>query len=207
MKRHLISIVTIVVVLIAAWVSFGQPETSERSRGDRARGGADRWRMRREQRAKAIAAMEEQIAKIKLGLERRPQGAKRWQELSDEEKNELRKKFREIRDERNKSIAVIKAQIAKLRGERRLTAEHEKTIGKLKAIRQLAVKEKAKETAAAIDKLIAEQQKEFEVRMEKVFRPKPDAAEESGPEHSGPEHSAGERGADDDSSHKPSGHK
>ncbi|MHC4666707.1 MAG: hypothetical protein ACYS9T_12270 [Planctomycetota bacterium] len=174
MKRYLISIVSILVVLMATWVSFGQPERGEgrRSGGTRGRGG--RRRMRREQRLKAIATIEEQIAKMKLSLKERPEGRKRWQELSDEEKNALRKEFRKMREERQQSIGVIEAQIAKLKGERQLRAKQQKFIGKLNAIRELAVKEKATETATGLEKLITEQRAEFEVRLEKLgFRPKP----------------------------------
>jgi len=92
----------------------------------------------------------------------------------------LRKKFRKFREERQQSITVIETQIAKLKGERQLTAKHKESIGKLNAIRELAVKEKAKETAAGIEKLIAEQQKEFEATLKKLgFRQKPGGTNKS----------------------------
>jgi len=179
MKRYLISIVTILVVLMVTWVSFGQPERGEGRPGG-ARGDADRRRMRREQRLKAITTIEEQIAKMKSTLEERREDRKKWQDLSDEEKDALRKKFRKFREERQQSITVIETQIAKLKGERQLTAKHKESIGKLNAIRELAVKEKAKETAAGIEKLIAEQQKEFEATLKKLgFRQKPGGTNKS----------------------------
>ena len=49
--------------------------------------------------------------------------------------------------------------------------EHEKTMTELKAIHDLAVKEKATETAAAIEKLVAAKNKAFEERMQKLGLP------------------------------------
>ena len=174
MKRYQISIVSILVVLMATWVSFGQPEGTEGRRAGGARGSSRRRGMRREERLKVIATIEEQIAKMKSGLKERPEGRKKWQDLSDEEKAALRKEFRKVREERQQSIAVIEGQIAKLKGERQLRAKHEKFIGKLNAIRELAAKEKATATVGGIEKLIAEQQKEFEATLKKLgFRQKP----------------------------------
>lgn len=179
MKRYLISIVSILVVLTATWVSFGQAERGERRSGG-ARGGADRRRLRREQRLKAVATIEEQIAKMKLSLEERRESRKKWQDLSDEEKEALRKKFRKIREERQQLIAVIETQIWKLKGERQLRAKHQESITKLNAIRELAVKEKATKTVAGIEKLIAEQEKEFEGKLKKLgFRQKPGGTKKS----------------------------
>ena len=168
MKRYVILMVSILVVLTVAWVSFGQPERTEGRRSGRARGQSSRRGMGRERQLKAIAAIEEQLAKVKSGLQSSSGTRQRWQNLSDEERNVLREKSRKMREERQQSIVLIEEQIAKLKGRRRLNAEHEKSIGKLNAIRQLAVKEKAAETTKSIDTLIAEQQKEFEDKLKKL---------------------------------------
>ena len=167
MKRYLISIVSILMILAAAWVSFGQPEGTPAERPARA-GGERRRGVRREEQLKAVAAIEEQLASIKSGLESVPADRQRWQDLPDEERNKLRENFRKIREERRQSVAIIEEQLAKLKGERQLRAEHEEFIGKLNTIHELAVKEKATETAASIEKLTAEQQKEFEARLQKL---------------------------------------
>ena len=167
MKRYLISIVSILMILAAAWISFGQPEGTPAERPARA-GGDRRQGMRREERLKVIASIEEQLTKIKSGLESLPAGQVRRQDLPEEERNKLRENFRKIREERQQSVAMIEEQLAKLKGERQLRAEHEEFIGKLNTIHELAVKEKATETAASIEKLIAEQQKEFEARLQKL---------------------------------------
>ncbi|MCU0917413.1 MAG: hypothetical protein MUC88_23035 [Planctomycetes bacterium] len=47
-----------------------------------------------------------------------------------------------------------------------LKKEHQAALGELQAIKQLAVKEKATETAAALDKLMAKREQEFQKRIE-----------------------------------------
>lgn len=172
MKKYVISIVSILVALVVISVSFAPPAGTESRRSGRG-SGRRRW-MTREEQLKVIATVQEELAKMKSGLESFPAagGRQRWQGLSEEERNELRGKFRKIREERQQSIAVIEEQIAKLKGERHLRAKHEESISKLKAIHQLAVKEKATETAASIEKLIAEQQKEFEESLPSKTGPK-----------------------------------
>jgi hypothetical protein len=170
MKRYFVTIVSIALVLAVTWVTLGQAEgeRSERGEGRRRRG------MRREEQLKAIAAIEGELAKIKTGLESFSGARESWQDLSDEERDELRDKFRKVRGEQQQSVTVIEEQLPKLKGERQLRAEHEESIGKLNAIRELAVKEKATETAASIEKMIAEQKKEFEDGMEKLgLEPRP----------------------------------
>jgi hypothetical protein len=167
MKRYLILIVGILVILAMAWASLGQPERAEAPRPERA-GTERRQGMRREDQLKAIAAIEEQITKIKSGLESMPAGQQRRQDLPEEERNKLRENFRKIREERQQSIATIEEQLAKLKGGRQLRTEHEESIGKLNAIHELAVKEKATETAASIEKLIAEKKQNFEAMLQKL---------------------------------------
>ena len=129
--------------------------------------------MFREEQLKAIATVEQELAKMKSGMESFPAagGRERWQELSEEERNELREKFRKMREERQQSIVVIEKQISKLKGPRQLRTEHEESIAKLNAIRDVALKEEAKETVASIEKLIAEQQKQFEETLQKLGLP------------------------------------
>ena len=164
MKRHLILIVSAIVVGALAWVAFGQPEGAAGKRGSR-RG---MWQQRQQ---KAIAAIEEQLAKIKAGMESSPARPANWRELSEEERTKFREQFRKARQEQMQSIAVIEEEIAKLKGRRSLTEEHEKTMSELKAIHDLAVKEKAAETVAHIEKLVAAKNKAFEEKMQKLGLP------------------------------------
>ena len=125
----------------------------------RERFGSGRRGLGREDQLKAIKAIEAQLAKLKAGIEARtgPEGRRRGQDLSDEERAKLREQFTKAREQRNKAIDAIIAQIAGLQGRRQPTAEGEKLIivstGELKEIQKLAVKEKAKETAQRLERL------------------------------------------------------
>jgi chromosome segregation ATPase len=164
MKRELILVVSILLVFGLSWVSFGQPEGS--SRGPSDTGAASRRGMWRERQQKAISAIEEQVAKMKSGMESFSGRRQSWQNLSDEERNKLREQFRKVREERQESIIIIEEQLAKLKGRRSLQQEHEKSVSEWNTIRESAIKEKATATAANIDKLIAEKKKAFEEKMQ-----------------------------------------
>jgi hypothetical protein len=164
MKRHLILIVSAIVVGGLAWVAFGQPEGSTGKRSSR-RG---MWRQRQQ---KAIAAIEEQLAKIKAGMESSARRPGNWRDLPEEERTKLREQFRKTRQEQLKSVAIIEEEIAKLKGRRSLSEEHEKSMSELKAIHELAVKEKATQTVAHIEKLVAARNKAFEEKMKRLGLP------------------------------------
>jgi len=163
MKRRLISIVCILVVLGLVWVAPGQVEGPRSERGGRAA-----WRERQQ---KAVAAIEEQLAKMKSAMESSSASRQNWRDLSEEERNKLREQFRKMRQERQQSIAIIEEQLAMLKGRRTLQQEHDKSITELNALRELAIKEKATETAASIEKLVAEKNKAFEERVKKLNLP------------------------------------
>jgi len=171
MKRSLILAAGVMVVSALAWVSFGQSEGSTSRRGTEASRGRARAGVWRQYQFKAIAAIEEQLAKMKSALESSSAGREDWQNLSQEERNKLREQFRKMREERQKSIAVIEEELARLEGRRRLQRRHEESIGKLNNILELARKEKATETAAAVEKLIADQKKAFQEKIEKLNLP------------------------------------
>jgi hypothetical protein len=126
------------------------------------------WRQRQQE---AIAAIEEQLAKIKAGMESSTSRPGNWRDLSEEERTKLREQFRKARQQQLQSIVAIEEQIAKLKGRRSLSEEHEKSMSELKAIHEQAVKEKATKTAAHIEKLVAGKNKAFEERMKKLGLP------------------------------------
>ena len=103
---------------------------------------------------------------MKADLEGMPRGREGWRDLSDEERDELREKFRKMRNERQKSLAVIAEQIDKLKGPRELRRKHEEIIGKLDTILKSAQKEKATQTAESIEKMIADKKKAFNAKLE-----------------------------------------
>jgi len=154
MKRYLTAVVILLAVSVMAWVAFGQPEGAGRP------AGAGRGFMGPEEQQKALAVIEEQVAKLKAAVQARglPEG-KSFQDLSEEEKASLKEKFAKVGEERRAAIRTILAQLARLQGRMQPPAEGEQFIivntADLKAIQELAVKEKAKETADRIAALMA----------------------------------------------------
>jgi len=155
MKRYTIPVIIVLAVLAAAWAAETQPENKGPRRG-----------VSREEQFKAIVTIEEQVAKLKASLE--ADVGLGQKKLSEKEKTEMKEKIVKLHQERQKTVEVIEEQVAKLRGERHLGGQHEELISELKAIHVLAVKEKATETAARIEKLIAARQKDFEGRIRKL---------------------------------------
>jgi hypothetical protein len=154
MKKYLAAIVVIAVALSMAWVTFGQERGTGRGTGA---GGGRGGFMSLEDQQKVIEAIEQQIAKLKEGLKAqpRPEG---FANLSEEEKTQLREKFTKAREVRQAAIGTILAQLARLQGRMQPPAEGEQFIivntADLKAVRELAVKEKAKETEDRLTTMI-----------------------------------------------------
>jgi len=137
-------------------------------------GAGDTVRLR-EVHLKAIEAIEEQLAKLKAAVEVRG-GRARWQELSEEERTQVREKFMKARQERQEAIEAIEQQLAKFRGPGRPQAETQPSIGELMAIHELAVKENATQTATRLERLIARFKRESRVRVPEP-RPRPQRLE------------------------------
>jgi hypothetical protein len=174
MNRRIISILSVFVVLALAWACFGAPEapTAPSSAGTR---GSRRGQWR-ERQQKALTLIGEQLAKIKTSMESFSGSRQNWRELSEDERNKLREKYGKMREERTKSLGLIEDQILMIKGRRTVYQEYDKSIGELNGILELAKKEKAKETTATIEKLIAAKKMEFEKRMKKLEmqeRPRP----------------------------------
>jgi len=187
MKRYLISTAVILAVLVTAWVAFGQQQGRTRQRQQtektrqrfqdmseeerekfraqmRERGGSRRGGfMDLEGQQEAIKVIEEQVAKLKAGMEgMRPEGGRSFQDLSEEERAKLREKFTKARQERQKALQTITAQVARLQGRGQPAAKGGQyliiNMGDLKPIQDSAVKEKAKETEQLLERLIARAQ-------------------------------------------------
>lgn len=159
MKRRIISIVTVLVVLAVVWAAFGQQQERRQ-----------RSAQYRQAQLKAVEAIQEQAAKLKAGMEAmtRPEGPRSSEGLSEEERAKLRERFTKMREERQEVIAAIEQQLTILKGRRQLEAEREESLAELQAIRQLALKEKAEETAKSVMQLILKRNKEFEATMQKL---------------------------------------
>jgi peroxiredoxin len=134
-------------------------------------------RFGRQEQLKAVEAIEEQVAKLKAAIQ--STGAvdrSKWRELSEEERTQVREKFTKARQERQAAIEAIEEEVVKLRGPRRPQAEPQPSIGELMAIHELAVKEKATQTATRLESLIARYRRESRVRVPEP-RPRPDRLE------------------------------
>jgi len=148
MKRYAVTTVVALVVLALVLVSFGQEQGTRQG----SRGGF----MSSEERAKAIEAIEAQLAKLKAqAATPRPQGS--VQDMSEEERTKMMEKLQQARDERNKILQVIMAQVAAIQGRREPAPEGAQyliiTTADLKPIQDAAVKEKATETAKLLEGL------------------------------------------------------
>ena len=175
MKKYGSSIVGVLLVLAAAWVAFGQaekPQRPQRAQGQgMGQGGGGQFGAQfREAQLKAVAAVQEQIGKLKAFLEApgpaTPAGG--FQNASEEERTKMREAFTQRREQQQQIMEAIDTELAKLKGARQLLREQEQGTKELQAIREVAAKEQAKETLKSIDELIAKRQKAFEDRIAKL---------------------------------------
>lgn len=124
----------------------------------RERFGGRGQRMGREDQLKAIEDIEKQLASLKKSIQAQSTGRRSFQDMSEEERAKLREQFTKAREERNKAYNTIITQIARLQGQRE-PAEGEQLLiintGQLKPIHELAVKEKATETAQRLQRLMS----------------------------------------------------
>jgi len=192
MRRYLISMTVVLMVLLTAWVVFAQEagKGTPAGEGARVRRPADVNRpttpegrparprgMMREDQLKVIAAIEEQVAKLKALVEAQagPEEFAKMRDLPEEERTKLREKFAKAREERQRIIEVIEQNIAKMKGERPRIEEQQQLIGELQAIRDLAKQEKAEGTTKRLEQLIDRQQKGPEGRLPPVRATRPPA--------------------------------
>lgn len=158
MKRYAVPTVAILVVLALVLVSFGQDRATGQGRSSgQSRGGF----MSGEERAKAIEAIEAQLAKLKASAS--SQGAsfnrESFQNMSEEERTKVMEKYRQAREQRDKILQAIIGQVAALQGRREPAPEGAQYLiiatTDLKPIQDAAVKEKATETAKLLEGLVA----------------------------------------------------
>ncbi|MBA7634460.1 hypothetical protein ES703_42045 [subsurface metagenome] len=178
MKRYLIPTIAVLLVLAVTLVTFGQAEDrarqregmrerfqnmSEEERAEfraqmRSRGGFGRGGpMSPEDQQKAIKAIEGQLAKLKAAQITRPEGG--FRDLPDDERAKIMEKYRKVFQDRQQALQTIIAQVARLQGRGGPAPEGAQYLiistSDLKPIQDSAVKEKAKETAQLLQRLIA----------------------------------------------------
>jgi hypothetical protein len=140
------------------WENMSEEEREKARTQMRERFGGRGQRLGREDQLKAIEEVEKQVANLKKGIQAQSTERRSFQDMSEEERNKMREEFTRVREERNKAIQAIVTQIARLQGQSE-PAEGEQLIiintGQLKPIQELAVKEKAKETAQRLERLMS----------------------------------------------------
>ena len=114
--------------------------------------------MGREERMKAIEAIEAQLAKLKKQADvQRPEGG--FQALSEDERAKYMEQRTKVREEQQKIYQAIMAQLAGIQGRRQPAPEGALyliiTTADLKPIQESAVKEKAAETGKLLEELAA----------------------------------------------------
>lgn len=138
------------------WQNMSEEEREKLRAEMRQRFAGRGRRLGREDQLKAIEDVEKQLAKLKKGIQAQPTERRSFRDMSEEERNKMREQFTKAREERNKAFKAIITQIARLQGQREPAEGEELLIintAQLKSIQELAVKEKAKETAQRLERL------------------------------------------------------
>lgn len=122
-----------------------------------------RTRLSREEELASITAMQQQLAKLKASIESTaPRTDANYRDLSEEERNKLREQMTKARTNRQTAITALRAEIDKL-SPPRPTEVQMATLRELRAISELAGKEKAKETKTRVEALIAKQAEQMQM--------------------------------------------
>jgi septal ring factor EnvC (AmiA/AmiB activator) len=155
MNKRLVFVVGVLLTGALAWTAFAQPQG----------GGRGGFGQMREAQVKAIAALQEQVGKLKAMMEQQPAARGNFQDMTDEERTKMREEMTKRRDEQTAIIAAIQQQVDTLKGARLMMTDHQAAMTPLKDLLASAQAEKATATAAKIEKLIAEKQKAFEEKV------------------------------------------
>ncbi|HQI27415.1 MAG TPA: hypothetical protein PLT20_04960 [Sedimentisphaerales bacterium] len=154
MNKRLVLVGGIVLSGVLAWSAFAQPQ-----------GGGRGFGPMRESRLKAIAALQEQVAKLKAMAEQQPAARGNFQDMTDEERTKMREEMTRRQEEQTAVMAEIQKQIDILKGTMQLAREHREAMTPLNELLASAKSENATATAAKIQKMIDERQKQFQDKM------------------------------------------
>ncbi len=129
----------------------------------------------REDQLKAIAAIEGQLAALKKAIEGGAQRPTNYREMSEEDRAKFRERMTASFQQRREAMTAIDEQMAVLRRGRgfgaaqspeqmlaSMRARQRASIGRLKELQALAVKEKAAQTAEGLEQFIAQQERQLE---------------------------------------------
>jgi len=161
MKRSTIIAASVLLTMTVAWAAFGQAQGGGARRGGGGRGGFG------EAQQKAMADLQEQMGKLKTMADQATKAmeGRNFQDMSDEERTKMREEMTKRNEEQQKIFAAMQSAMDRLKGARGMMTEHTAAMKPLEDLLATAKKENAKETAAQIEKIIAERNKQFEEKV------------------------------------------
>jgi DNA repair exonuclease SbcCD ATPase subunit len=151
MKKYRILVLAVAMVLGVALAALAQQQDAR----------IQRWVRLRKAQQQAIETIQQHAAKLKAKMQEMVKNMPNWPQ-SDDQRDRPGARWRKWRKERLKFVDALESQLAILKGQRRLMAEHGGAIGELRAIRNLAKTEKAGKTVERLDKFIDKRQKKYE---------------------------------------------
>ncbi|MEN6333680.1 MAG: hypothetical protein ABFE01_05425 [Phycisphaerales bacterium] len=154
MNKRLAVGVGVLLTGALAWTAFAQPG-----------GGRGGFAQMREARVKAIAALQEQVGKLKAMTEQQPAARGNFQDMTDEERTKMREEMTKRQEEQTAIMAEIQKQLDTIKGGMQLVREQRQAMEPLNDLLASAKSENATATAAKIQKLIDERQKQFQDKM------------------------------------------
>jgi hypothetical protein len=158
MKKSMIIAAGVLLTMTVAWAAYGQ------AGGGGGRGGMGQMR---EAQQKAMADLQEQIAKLKAMSDQAAKAmeGRNFQDMSDEERTKMREEMTKRNEEQQKIFAAMQQDMDRLKGPRGMMTEHTAAMKPLEDLLATAKGENAKATVAAIEKVIAERNKQFEEKV------------------------------------------
>jgi len=154
MKKQIVFVVGLLLVMAMTWAALGQQRA----------GGFGR--ATREAQQKAIATIQEELGKLKAMMEQQPGAQGRnFQDMSEEERTKMREEFTKRREQQQKILTSIQQQVDTLKGAMALAQEHQQAMEPLQGLLASAKSENATATAAKIQQLIDQRQKQFGDKM------------------------------------------
>lgn len=157
MKKRLVLILAVATVLVVALAAVAQQG-----------GGMERFRQRREAQMKALDTIQQNAAKLKAAMEeagRSMQNRPSFQDMSEDERAKMREEFTKRREEQRTLIAGMEQELERLKGASSLWTEYDESVAPLKEVLASAQNEKATATAAKVEQLLAQRQKQFEDKL------------------------------------------
>jgi hypothetical protein len=184
MKKFFISgLIILAVFMFSKTISGQSSEEQEQQQTERLENLREQWRdmseeerdkLRSEMRNRAVSralslqvqlqvieTIEEQVAKLKAAVKSMSEGREQYRNMSQEQRSEYREKMGKIAVSRQEAITAIEKQLERLRfrGQRQQLREPQIHLNELQEIQQLAIKEKAPETAKRLQSFISDYQK------------------------------------------------